>query len=74
MFEHHWIHPSVYLTCFRSIIETARDDSDLSDEQAANMRFVVKRELEEKPESHAALTVANQVKMIADKVEEERTM
>ena len=41
------------------------------------MRFVVKRDLKEKPvlyKFNAALTVANQVKMIADKVEEEWTM
>lgn len=38
------------------------------------MRFVVKGELEEEPvlyKSDAASTIANQVKMIADKVEEE---
>lgn len=58
----------------RSFNETARDDSELSDEQAANMRFVVTGDLKEEHAlftSDPASVVAEQVKSIADRVEEE---
>lgn len=61
-------------TFFRSFNETARDDCDLTEEQAANMRFVPEGE-----EPHSlpllstdpTLTISNRVKEIADLVEKQ---
>ena len=60
-------------TPLRAFNERARDDSDLTDEQAANMRFVVKGDLKEEHnllKSEPALIVANVLKAFADPMEE----
>lgn len=63
---------TVLFDVLRSFNETARDDCELTEEQAANMRFVPEGE-----EPHTllttdpTLTISNRVKEIADLVEKQ---
>ena len=56
----------------RSFNETARDDCELTEEQAANMRFVPEGEEEHTLlTADPTLTISNRVKEIADLVEKQ---
>lgn len=56
----------------RSFNETARDDCELTEEQAANMRFVPEGEEHHfSLQTDPTLTISNRVKEIADLVEKQ---